>query len=122
MNNRRPVRRDDGWPTPGEVAHLVVNVILIAVIVVAATLGYRALSERYEEATSVKESSYKPTHDSLQISYTYDEDKQIRWYVFVDPDTNVEYLFNDLGGCTPRLGADGVSIMRTNIPSNEELE
>lgn len=49
--------------------------------------------------------SDKKTHDSLGISYTYNGE-EVRWYVFTDPDTNVQYLFNDQGGVTPRLGID----------------
>lgn len=41
-------------------------------------------------------------HDSLAPTYTYDGEI-IRWYVFTDPDTDVQYLVNDRGGCTPRL-------------------
>ena len=33
-----------------------------------------------------------------------------RWYVLVDPDTDVEYLVNDRGGCCPRLSPNGTVI------------
>lgn len=49
----------------------------------------------------------KVTHDSLAPTYTYDGELTIRWYVFTDPDTSVQYLVNDLGGCTPRLDQYG---------------
>ena len=122
--DRRPTRRDDGWPTPGEIAHVVVNMILITIIVISATIGYRALSDAYKSYKISKEAKatvYKPTHDSLQISYTYDPDVQVRWYVFIDPDTQQEYLFNDLGGCTPRLDSDGESVMTSYRPSDSDM-
>ena len=40
-------------------------------------------------------------HDSLDVTRTYDGG-MIRWYVFVDPDTQIEYLVNDRGGCCRR--------------------
>lgn len=46
------------------------------------------------------------THSSLAPTYTHDGEI-IRWYVLVDPDTDVEYLVNDRGGCCPRLDANG---------------
>ena len=46
------------------------------------------------------------THDSLGPTYTYDGEV-IRWYVFIDPDTSVQYLVNDRGGCYPRLDQYG---------------
>lgn len=46
------------------------------------------------------------THDSLAPTYTYDGEV-IRWYVLVDPDTDVQYLVNDRGGCCVRLDAYG---------------
>ena len=46
------------------------------------------------------------THDSLAATYTYDGEV-IRWYVFTDPDSSVQYLVNDRGGCTPRIDQYG---------------
>lgn len=46
------------------------------------------------------------THDSLDGTLTADG-SYIRWYVFTDPDTGIEYLVNDRGGCTPRLDSAG---------------
>ena len=45
-------------------------------------------------------------HDSMTVTRTYNGEK-IRWYVMVDPDTQVQYVVNDLGGCCPRLDAFG---------------
>lgn len=45
-------------------------------------------------------------HDSLAPTYTHDGEI-IRWYVFTDPDSSVQYLVNDRGGCTPRLDQYG---------------
>lgn len=47
------------------------------------------------------------THDSLAPTYTYDGEV-IRWYVFVDPDEHVQYLYNDHSWvATPRLDRNG---------------
>ena len=45
-------------------------------------------------------------HDSLTVNNTYNGEK-IRWYVMIDPDTQVQYLVNDRGGCCPRLDEFG---------------
>ena len=57
-------------------------------------------------------------HDSLAPTYTYDGEI-IRWYVFVDPDTSVQYLVNDRGGCTPRLDQFG-NVIGVQTWYNEE--
>lgn len=46
------------------------------------------------------------THGSLVPIYTYDGEV-IRWYVFVDSDTEIQYLVNDRGGCCVRLDSYG---------------
>lgn len=51
----------------------------------------------------------KITHDSMAVTYTYDGE-MIRWYVLIDPDSGVQYVVNDRGGCCPRISHDG-SIM-----------
>ena len=48
----------------------------------------------------------KVTHDSLGPTYTHDGEI-IRWYVFTDPDTGIQYLVSDRGGCCPRLDEYG---------------
>lgn len=48
----------------------------------------------------------KMTHDSLTPTITHDGGA-IRRYVLVDPDTEVQYLVNDRGGCCPRLDSYG---------------
>lgn len=55
------------------------------------------------------ENASKVTHDSLAQTYTHDGEV-IRWYVLVDPDTSVQYLVNDRGGCCPRLNVDGTTM------------
>lgn len=57
-------------------------------------------------------------HDSLAPTYTYDGEI-IRWYVLVDPDTSVQYLVNDRGGCTPRLDQFG-NVIGVQTWYNEE--
>lgn len=56
------------------------------------------------ESDKPKEAIVK--HDSLAPTYTHDGEI-IRWYVFTDPDSSVQYLVNDRGGCTPRLNQYG---------------
>lgn len=41
------------------------------------------------------------THDSLTINYTHNGE-EIRTYVMIDPDTNIQYLINDRGGMVRR--------------------
>lgn len=56
---------------------------------------------------SLKAQEHRVTHDSLASTYTFDGELTIRWYVFTDPETDVQYLVNDQGGCTPRLDEYG---------------
>lgn len=67
--------------------------------------AYRG-SVAMEEAEEPELPVHKVTHDSMCVTYTYDGE-MIRWYVMIDPDTGVQYVVNDRGGCTPRLGHDG---------------
>jgi len=80
------------------------SIVLLFVIVISVALGTTVHAVRTSRAQA--DESPTITHDSLAPTYTYDGEV-IRWYVFVDPDTNVEYLVNDRGGCCPRLDAHG---------------
>ena len=58
----------------------------------------------YVLARQVNESAkMEPTvrHDSLDVTRTYNGEL-IRWYVFTDPDSGVQYLVNDRGGVCVR--------------------
>lgn len=72
-------------------------------ILASVTWGLTHITPTETEQTQAQ--VHKITHDSLAPTYTYDGEV-IRWYVFTDPDTDVQYLVNDRGGCTPRLGID----------------
>lgn len=81
-------------------------VIFFAAICLAVLGAILQLTGREEVADASDE---KPTitHDSLTPTYTYDGEI-IRWYVLVDPDEGVQYLYNDHSWvATPRLDRDG---------------
>jgi hypothetical protein len=65
-----------------------------------AVMGHLLSEAQVADEAAVPE--YKPTHDSMTYNLTYDGE-MIRWYVMKDPDTQIEYLVNDRGGCCPRL-------------------
>ena len=101
--SRRPSpRRDKPRSYPSDFAVWSLLVILCALI-----LGSLVWGLTHELPT---ESERRPQnlikHDSLAPTYTYDGEI-IRWYVLIDPDTGVQYLVNDRGGCTPRLDQYG---------------
>lgn len=103
------VRNLSGRPTPrGErkrpsTAAVVFLTLLIGSVL--AIVAWRGLThEPPNEAEQRPEAVI--THDSLAPTYTYDGEV-IRWYVLIDPDTSVQYLVNDRGGCTPRLDQYG---------------
>ena len=60
-----------------------------------------------KKVEGVRRTAPYPSHDSLGPTYLYDGKSVIRWYVFIDPDTGMQYLVNDRGGCTPRLDSSG---------------
>lgn len=98
---RAPTRgrapRSEGLPDAYAAAIICVLLVMFAGIAVMAHLVSEA--QATDEA-AVPE--YKPTHDSMTYSLTYDGE-MIRRYVMKDPDTQIEYLVNDRGGCCPRL-------------------
>jgi len=101
--SRRPTqRRDKPRSYPSDLAVWVLLCVLSALL-----LGSLVWGLTHELP---KESELRPertiTHDSLAPTYTYDGEI-IRWYVLIDPDTGVQYLVNDRGGCTPRLDQYG---------------
>ena len=57
----------------------------------------------YVLVRQVNDAATEPTirHDSMGATHTYDGET-IRWYVFTDPDTQIQYLVNDRGGCCVR--------------------
>lgn len=105
-----------GYPTPTprkrvrEVlstgAAVAVCIIITAFLALCVWLGGREPEREPEQGPTIR-------HDSLAPTYTYDGEI-IRWYVLVDPDTQIEYLVNDRGGCTPRLTKCG-KVMRLEV-------
>lgn len=96
---RIPSPRNDRVPSSGYAAALfLVSVLVIGAVVAWVYAERRAQMER-------KSVPATPTHDSLTVNYTYDGEA-IRWYVMTDPDTNVQYLVNDRGGCCKREDRD----------------
>lgn len=75
---------------------------MVAVLVVAALMVWVVLARDAERREAQRVPVIVgPTHDSLTVSYTYNGEA-IRWYVMTDPDTGVQYLVNDRGGCCRR--------------------
>ena len=94
--------RYNGTPRKGRKQPSDAGVVLFCFCMVAlllAALWYGLLRGEPAETKAV-------THDSLAPTYTHDGEI-IRWYVLTDPDTSVQYLVNDRGGCTPRLDQYG---------------
>lgn len=90
---RKPHRRNDGvsaW-------RAVIGIIVVFTLVILAAWWFT------KKVEGAKRTSPYPSHDSLGPTYLYDGQDVIRWYVFTDPDSGVQYLVNDRGGCTPRL-------------------
>ena len=104
MSGRRPTPRGDA-KRPSDLAVASVCVALVLLVGLFAWIGY-VLTRPEEEETELPAHEAKVTHDSLAPTYTYDGEI-IRWYVLVDPDSNVQYLVNDRGGCCVRLDSYG---------------
>ena len=83
-------------------ATIAVAVVVLAMFVI--TIGVVMWLVRTDKPTD-SPSKYD-VHDSMTVTKTFNGEK-IRWYVMIDPDTQVQYLVNDRGGCTPRLDAFG---------------
>ena len=92
-DSRRPHKRTDGVSAWRAVLGIIV--LTMSAIGLALWMSHKVESRR--RATPY------PSHDSLGPTYLYDGQSVIRWYVFTDPDSGVQYLVNDRGGCTPRL-------------------
>ena len=105
---RRPTpRREPEHPSVGAVLLLAIVLFcaLAGAVWVCKDMHIPTEAERREEAHAIK-------HDSLAPTYTHDGEV-IRWYVLVDPDTSIQYLVNDRGGCCPRLDRYGNVMGRT---------
>ena len=95
----RPTRRHDQKEPSGLIPLFAVLILII--------LGSLAWGITHQPPTEAElRPAAKITHDSLAPTYTYDGEI-IRWYVFIDPESSVQYLVNDRGGCTPRLDQYG---------------
>lgn len=99
MSNGRPTRRRDKKESGG-----VIPIFVVLIIILLGSLAWGVTHQPPTEAELRPE--HKITHDSLAPTYTYDGEV-VRWYVFTDPDTEIQYLVNDRGGCTPRLDQYG---------------
>lgn len=81
--------------------------VLLFVIAVVVALGMTVHAACVTRVRAQADEKPTITHSSLAPTYTYDGEV-IRWYVFVDPDTGVQYLYNDHSWvATPRLDRDG---------------
>lgn len=91
---RYPTRREDDGASPFRV---IIGIVIVFLLVIVAGWLFTRNIENHHSATPY------PRHDSLGPTYLHDGQSVIRWYVFTDPDTGVQYLVNDRGGTTPRL-------------------
>ena len=98
--SRRPTPRRRGR-RPGDVATALFCLLMLALLGISLWVGLSGAGE-HDKTHAVR----AVTHDSLAPTYTYDGEG-IRWDVLVDPDTEVQYLVNDRGGCCARLDAYG---------------
>lgn len=78
----------------------VVVLLMVGVLAIFAGLMVRRINE------SATERPRTQTHDSMTVNYTSDG-QAIKWYVMTDPDTGVQYVVNDMGGCCLRVTKDG---------------
>ena len=78
----------------------------VTLLIAGGTAAVIAALVRQTNEAATAQPTVTQRHDSLAPTYTHDGEV-IRWYVFVDPDSGVQYLVNDRGGCTPRLDAFG---------------
>lgn len=101
MHSTRPTPRKQ-QSRPSGAATAIVCLLVIAALGLFAWWGLTSTMPTEAE----QRPAHKITHDSLAPTYTYDGEI-IRWYVFIDPDTDVQYLVNDQGGCMPRLDEYG---------------
>ena len=91
---KKPARKVPiGWMTA------LICLFVMGLVALAGWVLFKQVNEAATAGPSVKYSSLGPTH-------TYNGET-IRWYVFVDPDSQVQYLVNDRGGCCPRLDGFG---------------
>ena len=97
------MRRDVKYATPRsrpprEVPVGWISAALCLLVVLGLGLIVYVLAKQVNDAATAQ-----PTirHDSMGATHTYNGET-IRWYVFTDPDTQVQYLVNDRGGCCVR--------------------
>lgn len=105
MSGRCPTPRGDAR-RPSDLAVASVCVAMILVLGLLAWLAYAWSLPAEDDEPELPAHEVLTTHDSLAPTYTYDGEI-IRWYVLVDPDSNVQYLVNDRGGCCVRLDSYG---------------
>ena len=100
MAGGRPTPREPE-PRPSGCAVILVAALLVSILAMVLWLGSEFL-----EVPTEAEQRPNPTHDSMTVSWTHDGEA-IRWYVMIDPDTGIQYVVNDRGGCCSRLDRYG---------------
>ena len=103
--NRKPTPR-----TQRKVPCLV-HIILLAITFGMCLWGITKAIEWRRSADEVDEANEESavvdkSMSSLAASYLNDGTR-VCWYVFIDPEEGKQYLYNDLGGVTPRTSDDG---------------
>lgn len=90
---RRPTRRRDD-DSLSVFASITACIIIVGVVAAVLYFLVRDLNQRAKMQP-------KTTHDSMCAVHTYNGET-IRFYVMVDPDTQVQYVVNDRGGMCVR--------------------
>lgn len=88
------------YPSPNEKKGERIDVALFLMLIFVICSIFFLIVWGITSLSTTKVPDYK-THDSLTINYTYDGE-EIRTYVMIDPDTNIQYLVNDRGGMVRR--------------------
>lgn len=97
----------EAYPHP-LLALFVAAALVVAVIALAiGAANSRKIDASDESASKTEQTGEITSREPLGPTFTRKGDTAIWWYVFVDTDTDIQYLVNDRGGCTPRLDQYG---------------
>lgn len=95
------------------------TIAVCAVVLIMFVLSIATVMHLVRTDTPTDSPTKFDMHDSMTVTRTFDGEK-IRWYVMTDPDTQVQYVVNDRGGCCPRLDEYG-RVMGTHEETEDEV-